>query len=679
MPGFRILIAQRVGWKIMAIGENAEAGSGSRPVVRIFQSYGWHDATRVSERLKASLAEAGYEVWLDREQLRQDDKHFGLALQEAIDNSEVVVALLSPHSVRLGTGEDRRVSICYNELLTAEHLQRPIVPVRVQKFPGGPPFLIIKYRRIDWLDWDDPDAYRKGVGDIVGTIERVRKGDRNLDRDIDYQASNFTAELETARDDFVGRDWLFSRLDAWLAADKRCFLIEGATGSGKTALAAELVRRNPGGRILAYHFCTTVPVTRDAMAFVRSLAGMLAAGIDAYGELLWNSKLAAWLSASDPLTMLREGVLAPLGEQRMDTTYYIVVDALDEALGTGDDSAELSLPQLLSVTIDKFPSWLKLLVTTRPHARIQRLFSTAETCGLGGTVGDQRMDLRAYIEHGLGDEALRDAVGGDPAARERALARIEERSAGSFQYAGSILDALRRREIGLAELDRLPRSLEEFYYNRADLRFRKSASFRVPRLVLTLLVAAREPLTLRQLALFAGLDIDGDVLPAIDALTGFVSPELGAGEDVYRLAHASVTDWLLSSRAGQFMIDPQPGRERILAHCREWRTHDEPYALKHAISHLLEEGQLAEARQAVAQGLFTDRLGRLKEPRLDAEDSRNLTLALVGARDKAGILALARTENTWQRDGVAAGLQSTPPSDAGFLDEVVAALLALKE
>ena len=69
--------------------------------VAIFESYGWVDAREIAQRLKASLEEAGYDVWIDRENLRPDDEHFWLALEGALNQCTLVVALLSPHSVRL--------------------------------------------------------------------------------------------------------------------------------------------------------------------------------------------------------------------------------------------------------------------------------------------------------------------------------------------------------------------------------------------------------------------------------------------------------------------------------------------------------------------------------------------------------------------------------------------------
>ena len=81
---------------------------GAPQVIRIFESYGWQDAADVAGRLKDSLEESGYQVWIDREHLRPDDKHFSFALEDAVSNSEVVVALTQP---ALLARPDRRSAI----------------------------------------------------------------------------------------------------------------------------------------------------------------------------------------------------------------------------------------------------------------------------------------------------------------------------------------------------------------------------------------------------------------------------------------------------------------------------------------------------------------------------------------------------------------------------------------
>ena len=42
----------------------------------IFESYGRGDATEAAEKIKTSLREHGYDVWIDREHLAPDERDF---------------------------------------------------------------------------------------------------------------------------------------------------------------------------------------------------------------------------------------------------------------------------------------------------------------------------------------------------------------------------------------------------------------------------------------------------------------------------------------------------------------------------------------------------------------------------------------------------------------------------
>ncbi|MGH3562497.1 MAG: hypothetical protein ACRDTN_12030, partial [Mycobacterium sp.] len=435
---------------------------------------------------------------------------------------------------------------------------------------------------------------------------------------------------------------------------------------GKTALVAELVRRNPGGRVLAYHFCTSAAFMVDPASFVRSVAGMLATSIRSYAEQLSSGKLASWLTAADPATMLSQGVLAPLRDVAMDGAYCVVIDALDEALAAGGP-----LPALLANALPEFPPWLRLLVTSRPHQRIQRMFRQADGCLLDDRSGEHLADLQAFITGRLADPAVSAIVA--PGELEQATAQISSIAAGNFQYAVTLLDAVAEGEITAATLNHLPPKLEDLYYHRARQRFPNPPDYRLARQVLTLLLAAHEPLTLATLIALSGLDPDTELQPTLDAISCFASSTATG----WHIAHKSIADWLVSPDAGQFTVDLAPAQQRLLTYCRSWATSNDSYALRHVIGHLLDAGQTDEALHAVQQGLFSHRRSRLEEPRLDTEDSRSLTDELVSQGDQADIVALATTSNVWQRDGVASALQSAPPDKLPFIDAVVGALLAV--
>jgi hypothetical protein len=649
----------------------------------IFESYGWRDADDIAKRLKISLERAGFEVWIDREHIRPDAVDFWSPLQQALEKCKLVVALLSPHSVRrereISGAED--LSVCHNELMMAVRMKKALVSVTVVECE--PPLAINLYEPIDFTGWSgSPAAYDQGVEEILYWI-REGLADRrrycifvdNLSRDRLTFPEEQTAEL-----DFVGRDWLMNEVDAWREGDRKCLLIEAEPGSGKTAFVAELLRRNPGDRILAYHFCNSRREdTTNPRRFVRSLAAMLCGTVPAYRTLLRGSEdiVRSLKSEGQPAAMLWDGILYPLRGLVLKSARYIVVDALDEAAAT---SITMSIPQLLAEAIDEFPSWLKLMVTTRPHDRILPIFQSAQRRHLGESLGVQREDVRCYITERFAEPKRSMLVGPEVDTRARTIDAIVEQSGGNFKYAEMVLDELGHGTLALDELGRLPSSLAGLYYNRAEARFPDGKRFAQARTVLAVLLAARRPLTRSQLAMITDLDRDDTLLRLLRTLNCFVTwdPDVGDG-GVYRVAHKSIGDWLVAPAGGfdRFRVDLTAGRELILAHCRRWADHREAYALTYFIVHLLEAGLRTEALDAVRAGFFDKRRAFVDLHR-DFEDIRSLTLALVSVWDETAIVGLAQTDNIEQRDGVAAGLQAAPSEADGFIGGVVKALLQVR-
>jgi TIR domain/AAA ATPase domain len=648
--------------------------------VIIFESYGWRDAADVAKRLKTSLERAGFEVWIDRAHIRPDAVDFWSPLQQALEKCKLIVALLSPHSIRRESeiSVANGVSVCHNELVMAVRMNKTVVSVTVVECE--PPLAINLYEPIDFTRWNRSSAaYDQGVEEILYWV-REGLADRrrycifvdNLSRDRLTFPEEQIAEL-----DFVGRDWLLHEVDEWYAGDRKCLLIEAEPGSGKTAFVAELLRRNPGDRIVAYHFCNSRRAdTINPRRFVRSLSAMLCGTVPAYRTLLRGSEdiIRSLKSEGQPATMLWDGILSPLRRLSSKSARYAVIDALDEAVST---SAATSIPQLMAEAIDEFPSWLKLIVTTRPHDRILPIFQFARRCHLGESVGAQREDVRRYIAKRVAEPKLSAVVGLDATARSRTISTIVEQSGGNFKYAEMVLDELGHGALLLDELGRLPNSLAGLYYNRAEARFPDGKGFAEAHTVLAVLMAAKLPLTRTQLAMITRLDRDDTLLRLLRILNCFVTwdPDVGDG-GLYRIAHKSIGDWLIAPRGGfdRFRVDAAVGREMILAHCRRWAEHHELYAVTYFIVHLLEAGLRKEALEAIHAGLF-DKRRPFVDLHRDFEDTRGLTLALIAARDETAIVGLAKTENVGQRDGVAAGLQAAPANAEGFVEGVVKALL----
>ena len=99
---------------------------------------------------------------------------------------------------------------------------------------------------------------------------------------------DFSTLIDTSTRGFSGRQWVFQSINAWLAEHdgRRYFILTGAPGTGKTAVAGQLVRFSQGavapprglnrlapGMLSAFHFCSAAQrsCAIEPGAFVQSL------------------------------------------------------------------------------------------------------------------------------------------------------------------------------------------------------------------------------------------------------------------------------------------------------------------------------------------------------------------------------------------------------------------------
>lgn len=649
----------------------------------IFQSYGWKDAADVAARLKRDLEAHGYDIWMDIERIAPGES-FPQKIEEAIRRADMMLALLSPHSVRLSgdPGNDGGASVCNNELLQAHGTGKPILPVVV--VPCETPWILNILPKVDLTRWaESQEAYDAGLRELVASIAAISTEGRSLyiPQLQRLRALDFTSELVHRSRDFTGRDWLFSRIAGWVSAPSATLVVEGAPGTGKSAFVAELVRRNPEDRLLAYHFCMADrPLTLRADEFVRSMAAMIGGRIPTYRAHLtldgpWQS-LIGEACAADPLTAFVAGVLQPLRELGDQPTRFIVVDGLDEAAASRWNARAISIPRLLAQAAAYFPPWLKLLVLTRPDAGVAPLFQDAERLLLADHAPEQRDDVRRYLAEQFAGGSLAAL-----AAREGpdGIALIEARSAGNFLYAQKVLFALSQGSLAWADVGQLPRGLAALYH-AAFSRALGQEERAEAEVLLGLMAAAREPLSAAQLAQAGGIDV-AKVRAFLARLAGHVAPVDGAGGmRAFTLFHKSLADWLVAppADADDFKVDVAAAQRRLLAFARDWRSQADGYGLRHLVPHLLGAGRTDDALGEVEAGFFPQRAARLGAQRLDLDDACLLALALMEEGREDAVAGLATTDNPWQRDGVAAALLSLAPAARPAVDRIAGRLLKLR-
>jgi ATP/maltotriose-dependent transcriptional regulator MalT len=244
---------------------------------------------------------------------------------------------------------------------------------------------------------------------------------------------------------FTGREWLFQEIEEWRAKDSPpALLLVGEPGFGKSAIVAALVKRNPGRRVLAYHCCRAdTPATLEPAGFVRGLAAMFSARLDEYAAMLEGSTIASFLQRADtdPVSAFEAAILGPLHNIRQleEGRSYLLIDSLDEALTRVHRPTILDV---LSTRIDRFPSWLGIVATTRNDPSL--LSQLRGLCAHVLSAEDPRNqdDVRRFIQSRLAEPILRHKAkaGGKTAA---AIANdLLKSSAGNFLFVTTALDAV---------------------------------------------------------------------------------------------------------------------------------------------------------------------------------------------------------------------------------------------
>lgn len=541
--------------------------TGRSSSLRIFLSYA-HDAhAALAERLVSDLKAGGHEVWYDRERLLAGTDweariEQGLDWTSAEPGRGRVLLLMTPHGLRKPDG------FCLNELARAQERGLPIVPVMVAWVE--PPLSIARQQ---WLDMRDCDLAAPGGGRYAARLKVLMKALAGEELDLEgtlrrlehvFEPIAFEVDLAEHLRRFTGRQWIVARIDAWLQSRDalRVLWIAGEPGSGKTALACSLAAHHPAFK--AFHLCRHNTERSNPKRCVLSLVYQLASRLPEYQSRLATLNVERLVKEANAETLFDRLLLQPLIETcpAQAGDIVLLVDALDEATrGTKNE-----LATALASSFRSAPSWLRLVVTSRPEPPLTEILGNFEHLRVIASSAENLADIHEFLAR----ELTVPAGEADPAGR--AIRTIISRSEGLFLYIEFVRREIAAGRLSLAHPDEFPKGLDGMFREYFERQFPDIASYRSEiRSALELVLAAQDPLPLSVLAEFLGWKTEYRMRDFVDSLGALFREADGS----LRVFHKDLRDWLLDhTRAGPFFVSVKDGHRKLAR--RGWDAYRRP-------------------------------------------------------------------------------------------------------
>jgi hypothetical protein len=295
--------------------------------------------------------------------------------------------------------------------------------------------------------------------------------------------------------DFVGREWLTTKVDAFLADPLRqsgVFVLTGEVGVGKTTFLAQLVQQ----RNYIQLFGEQVPGTPNLSRALRSLAAQLITRYPWLSPELDPALMGSW--PDDPLAfeqLLRSAARGLLPDEHL----IIVCDALND-VGTVPGGNVLGLPAVL-------PDGVYLIVSHSLVPIRLNFILAPQVEWLDPKSADNLRDMDTYLHRIAHSAEVARWLQVHHQSVDEFTRTLLEHSGGNWLYLSHVVSEIRRGSRAKRELYMVPASLAN-HYARHVAHWRDKDQTRWDTLyapVLVTLVAAREPISLDRLIAWSGV------------------------------------------------------------------------------------------------------------------------------------------------------------------------------
>jgi hypothetical protein len=406
------------------------------------------------------------------------------------------------------------------------------------------------------LEWATPVLFsRLASGMILPGLEEGP--DRSALRE---RIRSFDDLIDEKTEGFVGRRFLFDAVEDFRRSEGRgYFQIVAEPGVGKSAMAAEMVRRHQW----VHHFNQRASNVIRPETFLENVCA----------QLILEHELDV---PELPPEAIRDGnylsrILGRISDRlEPETTTVILVDALDESSRDGLERGvnPLYLPPSL-------PEGIVFVVTTRPERpeRTPRIDGPTRTMELDPTGPENLADIREYVATFLPRPGVRSFVRDQGMAEETFVEKMTDKSEGNFMYLSYVLPEIARGKYRDRELEEIPAGLVPYYVDHftrmQNLNREIWLDETLP--VLGALAVAEEPLPFELIHDFSGVEDPRRVRNVLRQLRQFLSVSRDETPEgplkVYRFYHETFFEFIRDHEV--VSIDLEKASERAARALRD--------------------------------------------------------------------------------------------------------------
>ena len=534
--------------------------------MNIFISYGHGKYDFLVKRLADDLRKCEYNVFLDMDYLNGGDDWM-TKIDEHIRSAHYFLFLSSAKSV---SGE----GYCLNEICRAERYKVKIIPIMLDE--SVLPLSIEKIQYFSLVDCVDPDneivelKYKFVLRQLLGILNGSTKmGYSDEDKRL-VSALNPISSREFMflhYNYFCGRKEAFERFEKFVSSNRNLMWIKANPGTGKTAFSSMLVWRYPQ-YVKAVHFCKFNNSDRaNPKNIITSIVYQLTSVLPEYKKKICERGDLNTIFDKSASRILEVLLLDPLQDIKADEPVVVVIDALDEISWRGENE----ICNILQAARERFPQWLKFVLTSRDEANIRSILSTiAMTYTLSDEENDD--DIRAYYKKEF------------PNAPEEKIEALLAKTDGSFLYANEIVKQIREENLSLDDINIFPVGIYGFFNDWFGRLFKKEVetkySFKDVTPILEFICISREPADLTFMKNYLQIEPYAfrDMLNLIGGL--FPKNENNQIEPI----HKSLIDWLVDEDLGHaYFVSKEIAYQRLLAYIEEryaQKDYDDAYLIK---------------------------------------------------------------------------------------------------